>query len=46
MGTQSNNLNGILNQVNGMSEQEKAQKIADWCNKNNISREQLAKLFK
>lgn len=41
----SGNLQGILGQVSGMSEQEKAEKIAKWCNQNGITKEQLAKLI-
>ena len=44
--TGNNNIGSILSQVNGMSKEEKAKRIALWANENGITKEQLASLFK
>ena len=45
LGGNTQQFNNIMGQINGMSEQEKAQRIADWCNKNGISKEQFRQLI-
>ena len=36
----------LLSNMNGKNKEEKAQKIADYCNENGITKEQLSNLMK
>ena len=36
----------LISNMNGKNKEEKAQKIADYCNEQGITKEQLEKLYK